>query len=128
MNAYLWVSLGGAIGACARFSVAQWLAAGQPGSFPWPTFVVNACGALLIGLAIGWFGQSGWFSDYGRAFFVTGVLGGFTTFSAFSLEVVQLAQAGFIAQAVTYALVSLLVCAAFAALGLMLGVALTTSS
>lgn len=127
MSAYLWVSLGGALGACARFGVAQLLPTVMPGSFPWPTFVVNASGALLIGLAIGWFGQSGWFSDYGRAFLVTGVLGGFTTFSAFSLEVVQLVQAGFVTQAVTYALASLLVCAAFAALGLMLGVALTTS-
>ncbi len=128
MSAYLWVSLGGALGACARFGVAQILPAGISGSFPWPTFLVNALGALLIGLAIGWVGQSGWFSEYGRAFLVTGVLGGFTTFSAFSLEVVQLAQAGFVVQAVTYALVSLVVCAAFAALGLMLGAALGVSS
>jgi len=128
VNAYLWVSLGGALGACARFGVAQFIAPGTPGSFPWPTFLVNAVGALLIGLAIGWVGQSAWFTDYGRAFLVTGVLGGFTTFSAFSLEVVQLAQAGFVAQALTYALVSLLVCAAFAALGLMLGAAIGTAA
>ena len=56
------------------------------------------------------------------------MLGGFTTFSAFSLEVVQLAQAGFATQALAYALLSLVVCAAFAAVGLMLGVALTASS
>jgi len=128
MNALFWVGLGGAIGACARFGVAQWVPVGQSGGFPWPTFIVNTVGALLIGFAVGWVGQSGWFIDYGRAFLVTGVLGGFTTFSAFSLEVVQLAQAGFATQAVAYALLSLVVCAAFAAVGLMLGVALTTSS
>jgi len=128
MSAYLWVGLGGALGACARFGVAQIFAVSSPGGFPWPTFLVNAVGALFIGLAMGWVGQSGWFIDQGRAFLVTGLLGGFTTFSAFSLEVVQLAQAGFVTQAVTYALLSLLVCAVFAALGLTLGVAIGTAS
>jgi len=128
MNVYLWVGLGGALGACARFGVAQLFPVGSTGSFPWPTFLVNAIGALLIGFTVAWVGHSGWFNDYGRAFLVTGILGGFTTFSAFSLEVVQLAQAGFITQALTYALLSLLVCAAFAWLGLLLGAALGSSA
>lgn len=112
MSLWLWVALGGALGACGRFGVAQLLGAqmADAGVFPWATFTVNALGACAIGAAIGGFGHTTWFNDFGRAFLVTGVLGGFTTFSAFSLEFVQLGQAGQVATAASYVLLSLLVC------------------
>ena len=123
MSLWLWVGLGGAIGACARFGVAQLVPvqAAASGYFPWPTFSVNVLGSLLIGTLIGALSQSAWFNEFGRAFLVTGVLGGFTTFSAFSLEVVQLAQAGHLTTAAGYALASLVLCAIAALAGLLIG-------
>lgn len=123
MSVWLWVGLGGALGACARFGIGQVVPVALVGgaAFPWPTFVANALGAGCIGLAIGALSEQLWFNDFGRAFLVTGVLGGFTTFSAFSLEMVQLAQAGHVGTAVGYALMSLLVCAIGAWVGLSVG-------
>ncbi len=125
MSLWLWVGLGGALGACARFGVAQLLGPQtiQYSVFPWATFAVNALGACAIGAAIGGFGHTAWFNEFGRAFLVTGLLGGFTTFSAFSLEVVQLAQAGHTAIALGYALLSVLVCALAAWAGLSISMA-----
>jgi len=125
VSLWLWVGLGGALGACGRFAVSQWLPLSVAGeaAFPWPTFVVNAIGACLIGALVGAFGQSDWFVGAGRAALVTGVLGGFTTFSAFSLETVQLAQAGHAPLALGYAALSVLVCV----LGCWAGLAITQS-
>jgi len=125
MSLWLWVALGGALGACGRFGVTQWL--GSPvlgeGAFPWATFTANAIGAFAIGAAIGGFGHTAWFNDFGRALLVTGLLGGFTTFSAFSLEFVQLAQAGQVATALGYVLLSLVVCGLGAWAGLSMSIA-----
>ena len=130
MSLWLWVALGGAFGACGRFGVAQWL--GVPvlgnGVFPWATFTVNALGACAIGVAIGVFGHTAWFTDYGRALLVTGVLGGFTTFSAFSLEFVQLAQAGHVLTALGYVLLSLIVCGLGAWAGLSISLSIAGSA
>lgn len=130
MSLWLWVALGGALGACGRFGVAQWL--GTPalveGGFPWATFTVNALGACAIGAAIGGFGHTVWFTDYGRAFLVTGLLGGFTTFSAFSLEFVQLAQAGYVLTAFGYVVLSLIVCGLGAWAGLSISLSIAGSA
>ena len=81
----LLVMLGGAIGAGLRHLVgAATLARLGPG-FPWGTLIVNLSGGLLIGLLAGWFVRAGG-SEQARLFLAVGVLGGFTTFSAFSLE------------------------------------------
>lgn len=123
MSLWLWVALGGGLGACGRFGLAQivpvTLVAG--GQFPWPTFTANAIGSGLIGLAIGGLAEQAWFNEFGRAFLVTGVLGGFTTFSAFSLEMVQLTQSGHAGLGIGYALLSLVVCGLGAWLGLSIG-------
>jgi CrcB protein len=122
MILWLWVALGGALGACARFAVAQLVPVNlHSTSFPWLTLTVNVLGSFLIGLLVGALSTSVWFNDFGRAFLVTGVLGGFTTFSAFSLEVVQLAQAGQAGLAAGYVVASLLICLLGAAAGLWLG-------
>lgn len=78
------------------------------------TFAINMIGSLLIGIACGYFMKSG--SPALKGFLVTGVLGGFTTFSAFSYEIMELASSSQGARAAAYALVS-------AALGPMLAFA-----
>jgi fluoride exporter len=85
MSGVLFVALGGAIGASARYGVSLLALAWLGAAFPWATLVVNVAGSLGIGLLAG-HGIAG----PARLFWVTGVLGGFTTFSAFSLEAVGL--------------------------------------
>ena len=79
------VMLGGAIGAGARHLVGSFALARYGPGFPWGTLSVNLVGGLLMGLLAGWLARGGG-SEAGRLFLAVGVLGGFTTFSAFSLE------------------------------------------
>ena len=87
------VAAGGALGSLARWGVGLALPyAGR--QFPWATFTVNVVGCLLIG-ALMWFEEERWPpSLYRRSFLRTGVLGGFTTFSAYGLDAHTLLQAG----------------------------------
>lgn len=99
------VALGGALGALARYGVGLAAGALWPGGFPWATLIVNILGSFLMGLAVVWVGvRPGW-----APFLMVGVLGGFTTFSAFSLDVVRLMEAGQLARAAGYAGASLVV-------------------
>ena len=115
---WLWVAFGGAVGASARYGISVLL---PTSSFPWPTLVANLLGCCAIGWLVGHYTQAEWFLGAGRLFLVTGLLGGFTTFSAFSLETVQLAQAGQLTTAAVYVLISLATCLAGAWFGLQLG-------
>src|SRR5215204_7719717 len=90
--AYLWVALGGATGAAARFAVAQWMGARWGWTFPWGTFAVNVTGSLAIGLVMALLIARGADPAY-RLLLVTGFLGGYTTFSSYSFETVALLQA-----------------------------------
>lgn len=81
-------AVGGAIGATARWAVGT-VGDHAPGSWPWATLIVNVVGCLLIGVAATWLARS----TLGWAFAVTGVLGGFTTFSALAVELNDLADA-----------------------------------
>jgi CrcB protein len=94
MSAFVWVGLGGFLGSMARYAVALALAAPEPGRFPFATFSVNLAGCLLIGLLAGIFGRTQDVPEAVRLFLVTGILGGFTTFSAFGLESLQLLRRG----------------------------------
>ncbi|MEZ5561073.1 MAG: fluoride efflux transporter CrcB [Pseudomonadales bacterium] len=111
----LWVALGGGLGAMLRFLVSTWLF--MPGRFPWGTLVINIAGSFAIGLLWGLGQQQTWFESWGRYLLVVGLLGGFTTFSAFSLETVGLVEGGRFAQAIAYVLVSAIACVAFAWIG-----------
>lgn len=101
MNAYLWVGLGGFIGSAARYAVSVGLGAATADRFPWATFVANCLGCLLIGLVAGASARAP-VSEPVRLFLVTGILGGFTTFSAFGLESLILLRRGETAFALLY--------------------------
>ena len=94
--AVLWVALGGALGSVARFAISgaavRWLGAG----FPYGTLFVNVTGSFTIGLLAALAAADGRpaLGADARAFLLVGVLGGFTTFSSFSLETLNLARSG----------------------------------
>lgn len=114
------VAVGGALGAWLRFAVGRLI---PSGAFPWATLLVNAAGCFAMGLLVGWLARHGADNEGWRLLLGVGLLGGFTTFSAFSLEVVSLIQRGALAQASAYVLVSVLAGVA----GLMLGLTLMRS-
>ena len=102
MRNLILVMLGGAIGAGFRYGVGT-LALRQLGpSFPWGTWVANLSGGLLVGLLAAFLIGQGDPAEPLRLFLAVGVLGGFTTFSAFSLEAVQMIQRGEAALAGAY--------------------------
>lgn len=111
----LLVAAGGATGAVGRFLLGSGLG-GLIGG-PWPTLAINVAGSLCIGVVVGWASGEPWFESWGRLLLVTGVLGGFTTYSAFAIETVSLFTAGRAATAAGYALVTLVGCIAAAWLG-----------
>lgn len=123
MNGFLYVALGGAIGASLRHGAG--LAAVRMGleGWPWATFFVNLLGSLLMGLLIGFLAFRGEAFGGGqemRLFLATGILGGFTTFSAFSLELAQYIQKDDWTRAVAYAGSSVIAGLALVLIGMMI--------
>jgi CrcB protein len=117
------VMLGGAIGAGARqLANRAALALAGPG-WPWATLSVNLIGGFAMGLLAAMLAR-GLVGEPARLFLGVGVLGGFTTFSAFSLELVGMAESGAFAAALGYALLSVIGAALALAAGLTLGRAL----
>ncbi len=82
----LLVGLGGGIGSIARYLCQRWFAANYIQAFPWGTFAVNVAGCFLIGLFWGFSFRSFDNNENWKLFLMTGLCGGFTTFSAFTLE------------------------------------------
>lgn len=92
MKMFLFVALGGAVGASARYAVGMLTLQFSNGQFPWGTFAVNVAGSFVLGVLAACLAYTWSPSAEFRAFLVVGVLGGFTTFSAFSLDIVILAE------------------------------------
>ena len=88
----LLVAIGSMIGGVARYLCALGLARSTTGAFPYGTFAVNVVGCLLIGLVYGCAERFEWFSPDLRLFLATGFCGGFTTFSSFAYENIELLQ------------------------------------
>lgn len=114
MRALLLVALGSALGGGARFLLAGWIGERLGGSFPWGTVLVNVSGSALIGALAA---REELLSAEARQFLMAGVLGGFTTFSSFSLQTLRLAQEGDWARAAGNVLGSVLLCLAAVAAG-----------
>jgi CrcB protein len=89
--AFFWVAVGGAVGAAARYGVAEWMGRRWGWSFPWGTLAVNVTGSLAIGLLMTLLLSRGADPSH-RLLLVTGFLGGYTTFSAFSFETLALLE------------------------------------
>ena len=88
----LWVALGGAIGAAGRYSVNVWSGRLVGTAFPWHTLTVNVLGCFIMGALVELMALKLNVSNDIRAFLTTGILGGFTTFSAFSLDFALLVE------------------------------------
>ena len=117
---YLWVAIGGGIGAMARYGVAQWAGNRFGWTFPWGTLAVNVTGSLAIALVMTVLLARG-ADPVWRLLLVTGVLGGYTTFSAFSFETLALFESRRWEAAVLYIAGSVVLGLAACALGLILG-------
>jgi CrcB protein len=103
----LLVMLGGAIGAGLRHLAGMVALAKAGPGFPWGTLFVNLAGGLAMGLLAGWFVRAGG-NEQMRLFLAVGLLGGFTTFSAFSLETWLMIERGQIALAALYVAASVI--------------------
>ena len=100
----VWVGIGGAAGAMGRYLVGRELTERIGGVFPWGTFTVNLVGAFLIGILFATLTEKSVGNDQLRLLLVVGFLGGFTTFSSYTLEAINLAESGTWSTAMLYVL------------------------
>lgn len=119
MNSLLLVMAGGAIGTAARYLTGRAMTAALGPDWPWGTLTVNLVGGLLMGLLAGTLARLG-SSESWRLLLGVGLLGGFTTFSAFALDAATMIERGALLGAFGYALVSVTgaIAAVFAGLAL----------
>ncbi|MBV9862400.1 MAG: fluoride efflux transporter CrcB [Alphaproteobacteria bacterium] len=112
MSTYLWIALGGALGSMARYWLAGFVAILMGPQFPWGTILINILGSFAIGFFGTFTGPAGRVavSFDTRAFVMVGLCGGFTTFSAFSLQTLELARAGHWPGAAANVLLSVVLC------------------
>lgn len=125
--ASVYVAAGGAVGAVARYQLGRAVThlTGAGSGFPWATLAANVLGCFAMGTLFGWLARHGGASESIRLLLGVGLLGGFTTFSAFSLEVLQMLERGAHLSAIAYIAVSVFagVAALYGGLLLMRGIA-----
>jgi CrcB protein len=109
---FLWVAVGGALGSVTRYWLAIFVAGLTGPYFPWGTLLINVLGSFLIGWFGAWTGANGSVvvSPDIRVFVMVGICGGFTTFSSFSLQTLELLSAGEVVWAACYVLGSVALC------------------
>jgi CrcB protein len=90
MSGLLYVALGGALGASSRYGLGLWIDRAAGASFPYGTLSANILGSFLMGILAAWLAMKSGGSDGARLFIGVGLLGGFTTFSSFSLDAMNL--------------------------------------
>lgn len=105
---WLWVALGGAIGASLRYGAGIWLFK-PSGLFPWATWIVNILGCFAAGVFFAFSQKYPVLQQEARLFLMVGILGGFTTFSSFGLESFQLLKQGQMSLAFIYMASSVIV-------------------
>lgn len=125
MANYIIVGLGGFIGAFSRYGISQLFLRTWPtvagGAFPISTFIVNGVGSFLIGVVATVLAKNGALESPLQLFIMVGILGGFTTFSAFSLETVNLILQSKMGLAGIYILASIIICLLGVYLGKVVG-------
>lgn len=104
------VAAGGAIGASLRYTVGLWVTADHPAQWPGATLLVNVLGSAILGGVAVYAVESGTVSTPMRLFLAVGLCGGFTTFSSFAYETVDMATRGMPLRAAGYAALSVLLC------------------
>lgn len=112
MKTYAWIAIGSALGGMARFWASGWVAGRFGETFPWGTLLINVTGSFLIGFFATLTGTEGRIlvSPTAREFFMMGLCGGYTTFSSFSLQTLNLAREGEIFKAGWNILLSVFLC------------------
>jgi fluoride exporter len=120
MEQFLWVCFGGAIGSGARFALSSWCRHLLGASFPYGTFAVNVLGSFLLGVIMHLGMSSAIMSPTVRLTLGTGVMGGFTTYSSFNYETLQLFEDGAFLVGIFDILVTLVGCFLAGWLGLAL--------
>ena len=123
----LFIALGGAFGALARFGATNLVHALWPARFPFATLAVNLSGSLAIGVIYVLIAERAVLHADWRSIAMVGFLGAYTTFSTFSLESVTLIENGFVVQALGYMLGSVCLCVGGAWAGIVLARLLWTS-
>lgn len=119
MDTYLWIALGSALGGMARYGCTELVAAYAGSDFPWGTILVNIIGSFVIGAFATLTAPDGrWLvSPNAQRFVIVGILGGYTTFSAFSYQTLELLRAGEPGRAIANIALSLALCLAAVWLG-----------
>jgi fluoride exporter len=110
MAPLVWVCVGGAVGSGARYLVTTWVGERSGTGWPWSTLTVNVVGSFLLGFLVQRFAGSEAVSPLVRLTLTTGVLGGFTTYSAFNQETLALFERGEALRAGLYVLATLTGC------------------
>ena len=118
---WLYIAVGGALGAVSRYGVTLGAARLGATGFPYATLTVNVVGSFLIGLFVAWLGGRTEINPALRPLIQVGFLGALTTFSTFSLDALILLEQGRFAQAGLYIAASVLVCLAACFIGLLAG-------
>jgi len=122
MLMYLWVAIGGALGSVGRFWLNGMMSRSFGETFPWGTMLINVTGSFVIGFFAALTGPDGrlFASASFRTFFMVGICGGYTTFSSFSLQTLNLANDGQWLRAGANVLLSVALCLAGVWLGFLI--------
>ena len=125
MNNLVLVFIGGGFGAILRYLINNiannYINIESEQSFPFGTFIANIFGSLAIGFVVGLFENEIFTNEQLKLFIIVGLLGGFTTFSSFSLEIVDMTHSGNYVTAIVYILSSIIIAIIFTLLGMKLG-------
>lgn len=119
---FVWVAIGGAAGSCLRYALTLLFGTlSWAEGFPFGTFAANVLGSFGLGMIFVLGEDATWFGSDARLFLGTGIMGGFTTYSAFNLESLGFVEAGAIGRAALYMIGTVVVCLVAGVAGLWLG-------